>query len=179
VNDFADWANFYVITGSAGAALVGIQFVIVTLVTSLRVRTTHDSIKAFSTPTIVHFGGALLVAAIMTAPWPSLLSRSIALEVCGLAGVAYAIIIVIRTRRQTVYAPVWEDWLWHAILPCVVYGSLVAAAILLHTSHVVGMFVVGGATLGLLFIGIHNAWDAVTYIVVERQDESAGVRGEG
>ena len=28
------------------------------------------------------------------------------------------------------------------------------------------LFVVGGAVLGLLLIGIHNAWDTVTHVVV-------------
>jgi hypothetical protein len=30
------------------------------------------------------------------------------------------------------------------------------------------LFLIGGMTILLLFIGIHNAWDAVTYIAVER-----------
>lgn len=36
------------------------------------------------------------------------------------------------------------------------------------------MFTIGAAVLLLLFIGIHNAWDTVTYIVVERLPEREG-----
>jgi hypothetical protein len=33
------------------------------------------------------------------------------------------------------------------------------------------LFVVAGATLGLLLVGIHNAWDTVTHIVVQGSRE--------
>jgi hypothetical protein len=52
------WGNFYVIVGSAGAALVAIQFVVITLIAAMRLRPTPDSISAFGTPTVVHLAGA-------------------------------------------------------------------------------------------------------------------------
>jgi hypothetical protein len=61
---------------------------------------------------------------------------------------------------------VWEDWLWYAILPCSVYAALALAAIFLHTTAQLAEFVIGVVGLGLLLIGIHNAWDSVTHIVV-------------
>jgi hypothetical protein len=42
------------------------------------------------------------------------------------------------------------------------------AAILLPRSPAPSLFVIGGAALLLLFIGIHNSWDTVIYIAVER-----------
>ena len=85
----SEWANFYVIVGSAGAALIGIQFVVITLVAGMRERPPNDSVNAFATPTVVHFAGALLISAIMSAPWRSLFSASTALALCGLAGLTY------------------------------------------------------------------------------------------
>ena len=41
--------------------------------------------------------------------------------------------------------------------------ALSAFAALAHTRE--GLFGVGAATLLLLFVGIHNAWDSVTYHV--------------
>ena len=38
-------------------------------------------------------------------------------------------------------------------------------------ASVTAVFVVGGAALLLLFIGIHNAWDTVTYHVFVRRRE--------
>jgi hypothetical protein len=169
------WQSFYVIVGSSGAALIGVQFIVITLIAAMRLRPTPDSLSAFATPTVVHLAGALLVSAVMSAPWRSLISTSIALALCGLGGLAYGAIVSHRARRQTFYQPVWEDWLWYAILPCSVYAALALAAVFLRTTTQLAEFVIGAAALALLFIGIHNAWDSVTHIMVAgSHDEATG-----
>ena len=170
------WESFYVIVGSAAAVLVGLQFVVITLVAEIRPRTSEASVSAFGTPIIVHLSSALLIAAVMCAPWPSLGGPAIALTLCGLAGIVYVAIVTNRARRQAEYQPEWEDWLWHTILPGVVYAALAVAAPFLRGVTSVGLFIVGGAALGLLFIGIHNSWDTVTYIVLTRRGASSHER---
>jgi len=54
-----------------------------------------------------------------------------------------------------------EDWLWFAIFPCGSYAGLALAAILLPAATHLALFVLRGATLVLLFVGIHNAWDSL------------------
>jgi len=46
-------------------------------------------------------------------------------------------------------------------------------ALLLSTAAQPGPFMIGAAALALLLIGIRNAWDAVTHIVVTRADSDA------
>jgi hypothetical protein len=167
MNPVSAWQNFYVIVGSSGGALIGIQFVVIVLIASTRRRTDVATISAFGTPTVVHFGGALTISAIMSAPWPSLFATSVVLTICGVGGLIYAAIVFHRAHRQTIYKPVSEDWLWYAILPCSIYAALTVAALLVRTTTQVALFVVAGAALSLLLIGIHNAWDTVTHIVVE------------
>jgi len=82
-------------------------------------------------------------------------------------GVGYVFIVFRRTRRQTDYQPVLEDWLFHTVFPLVSYSALVVGAILLLGDPVLALFVIAGATVLLLFVGIHNAWDNVTYIAIE------------
>jgi hypothetical protein len=90
------------------------------------------------------------------------------LGLCSLGGVIYVVIVLRRARQQTDYQPVLEDWLWHTVLPLVSYTALVAAAMVLPGNPASALFVISAATLLLLFIGIHNAWDAVIYIAIER-----------
>jgi len=92
-----------------------------TLIASRRLRPTAESLEAFGTPTVVHLVGTLLVSAIMSAPWRSLFPASVVLVMCGAGGIAYGAIVIRRARRQTFYKPVWQDWLWYALLPCGVY----------------------------------------------------------
>jgi hypothetical protein len=68
------WESFYVIVGTSGAALTGLQFVVVALVADSRTRSSSPEIEAFATPTIVHFCAVLLLAAVLSAPWHALSS---------------------------------------------------------------------------------------------------------
>jgi hypothetical protein len=160
------WETFYVIVGSSGAALTGLQFVVIALIAESRAEATLRQIDAFGTPTIVHFCAVLLLSAILSAPWQGLSPVSLALGTLGLGGVIYGVIVVLRARSQTGYQPVFEDWLWHAILPLIAYALILISAILLRSYPHRVLFVVGATALLLLFIGIHNAWDTVTFIAV-------------
>ena len=159
------WESFYVITGSAAAVLTGLQFVVITLGAQMN-RGNVEANRAFGTPTIVHFGAVLLIAAIMSAPWPSLFGIALVLGLCGVAGLLYAAVILRTVRRQTLYTPVLEDWVWHFTLPPLAYATLLGAAITVQSTPTISLFVVGGTVLLLLFVGIHNAWDSVTFIAL-------------
>ena len=172
------WESFYVIVGSSGAALTGLQFVVIALIAESKKRSTAQQIDAFGTPTIVHFCAVLLVSAILSAPWHGLASVSLALGACGCVGVVYGVIVVRRARRQTGYRPVWEDWLWHAVLPLIAYALLLVLAILLPSHPQRVPFVIGATALLLLFIGIHNSWDTITYIAVEGLQSPKEPEGE-
>ncbi len=167
------WETFYVIVGSAAAALTGLQFVVIALVAESRRQSSGGEIGAFGTPTIVHFGAVLWVAAVLSAPWRGLAGASIVLAITGAAGAGYAGLTFLRARRQTGYVPVLEDGIWHTALPFVAY-SLVLGAGLGMVRHATGaLFGVGGAAVLLLFIGIHNAWDTVTFVALGRLEAAA------
>ncbi len=161
------WDSFYVIVGSSAAALTGLQFVVMTLVAASNRPGGPKEIAAFGTPTVVHFGAVLLVGAILSAPWSHLSGPALAIAVCGLGGLAYAAIIIRRAHRVRGYTPVFEDWLWHTMLPPLAYGALVLAALFLPRAPMGALFAIGGAALLLLFVGIHNSWDTVTYIATD------------
>jgi hypothetical protein len=167
------WEAFCLIVGGAAAALTGLQFVVIALVTEVQTARSLKEIDAFATPTIVHFSAVLLISAILTAPWHSLSGPGLSLGICGLAGVAYSGVVLYRARKQTGYTPVFEDWLFHTALPFVAYGILAVAAFDLGRDTEAVLFAVGASTLLLLFIGIHNAWDTVTWIAVEHSRRAA------
>jgi hypothetical protein len=166
------WQNFYVIVGSSAGALTGLQFVVIALVAEARSAGSMLEIRAFGSPTVVHFCMALLLSAIAAAPWLSLGSAAVAFGVCGLFGLLYSLTVIRLARRQTGYHPDAEDWAWYVLLPLAAYASLFVAAVFLegHTSG--ALFGIAGTALLLLFIGIHNAWDTVTYITTKHLGKS-------
>ena len=165
----SEWENFYVIVGSSAGALIGLQFVVMTLVADKQVATSETLGSAFGTPNIIHFSAALLLSALASAPWHGIGAVAVLLGLVGLSGLIYVVIVVRRLRSQTVYNPVFEDWLFHVLLPFAAYVALIVSALIASSRLGEALFAIGAAALLLLFIGIHNAWDAVTYHLLTRK----------
>lgn len=167
------WENFYVIVGSSAGALIGLQFVVLTLIASRPIGAgTAQAGHAFATPTIVHFGAVLLLAGMLSAPWQTIAPAAVLWGLLGLSGILYAAVVTRRMRRQGAYKPVFEDWLFHVLLPFAAYAILAVAAFAAGPRLREALFGIGAAALLLLFVGIHNAWDAVTYHVFESKPKA-------
>lgn len=164
----ADWANFYVIVGSAAAGLTGLTFVVVALVADARM-TQLSGVKTFMTPMIVHFCSALGLAALMCVPHLTPVSLGVCLDLVGVGGVIYSVRIITRMHgmRQT-YNPVFEDWLWNGFMPKASYWLLLIAGLMMSPHPVAALNMTALAAVMLLFIGIHNAWDLAVWITAER-----------
>jgi hypothetical protein len=167
----ARWGNFYLITGTAAAALTGLQFVVQTLFATDELRPPSPGdpeagIAAFGSPTVVHFGLALIISCVLCMPWPGPGSLRATLGVVGASATGYALIVLRRTLRQRSYDPVAEDWLWHVVLPSASYAAVLLAAIFFGDGADGPLFALAAATLLLLCAAIHNAWDTVTYLTV-------------
>lgn len=172
----APWSNFYTMAGSSAAALTGLMFVVITLVNRLEQRN-RDGIATFSTPTVVHFSAALFLSAALNAPWHLLVHPAILVGLVGLIGVIYNARLIRRTKRLTIYTPDFEDWSLYFFIPLLTYVVLLAGAIALPLAPVHALFVLAGCVVVLIFLGIRNAWDVVTYIAAaggSNTDDSAG-----
>lgn len=162
------WNNFYVIIGSAAGALIGLQFVALSLIAQRTAQRAADAGAAFATPTIVHFTSVLFLSALLCAPWQSITAVAVLCGLIGLNGVAYDVIVARRMRKQSAYQPVFEDWLFHAVLPFAAYGILTISPFAVRFHMRGALFGIGAAALLLLFIGIHNTWDGLVYHVFDR-----------
>src|SRR5262245_12075685 len=123
------WDSFYVIVGSAAGALIGLQFVVVTLLAQKPSTPVPEATAAFGTPTVVHLGAALLLSAHARAPWPTIVFPALLWGLMGLGGVVYAVIVIRRMRAQAAYIPEFEDWLFHIVLPTGAYALLALSAL--------------------------------------------------
>jgi hypothetical protein len=160
----AAWQSFYAMAGTSAAALIGLMFVVISLVQGRETARSRDGIATFSTPTVLHFGAALLVSAVLVAPWHSLVLAGVVVAVVGCYGVAYIVRVMVRTRRLTNYIADAEDWTYYTILPFVAYGVIFAGAIALMAVPAKALFAIAAGVVLLLFIGIRNAWDVVTFL---------------
>jgi hypothetical protein len=158
------WENFYVIVGTTAGGLTGLTFVVIALIRDAS-KVTPTGLGAFVTPTIVHFGGVLALAAFLSMPHQNRLSLSVGFGLAGVAGVIYCGFIAVGIRRQAVtYTPVLEDWLFNFIVPALVYALLLTAAVTIRLWPAATLFAVASAALVTLFVGIHNAWDIAVFM---------------
>ena len=162
--------SFYVIVRSAARALIGLQFVVMTLVAERPPLRATEAGTTFATPTFVHLSiSARLCSRQRFCALHGERSTFPALwGLMGFAGVACAAIVARRMRGQAVYKLEFEDWLSHVALPLAAHATLTLSAFAALSYAREALFGVGAATLMLLFIGIHNAWDSDAYHVRSR-----------
>jgi len=166
---FPSWETFYVIVGSSAGALTGLMFVVIALVADFG--GSEQQIAAFGTPPVMHFSAVLLLSAIVVAPWPAVLGARLSLMAFAAAGTVYMVIVTRRAHRQSGYKPVFEDWLFHTVLQFAAYAGVLVAALALPRRTSFFLFLIGASAMLLLAVGIHNAWDTVTYIVIARWEK--------
>ena len=165
------WVPFYSVIASAAAALTGLMFVVLTLVATLDRAASRDGIAIYSTPTVVHYAVVLFLSAVLCAPWRTFAGPAIVLAVAGLGGMLYETVLAVAARKLSAYDPDAEDWVWYSVLPLAGYGMIVVAAALLFTGRELALYTSAAGAILLVVVGIHNAWDIVTYLALPRNGE--------
>jgi hypothetical protein len=166
----SNWQNFFMIIGTAAATLTGLMFIVITLIAGIDVHipTVNAGISAFNTPTVVHFCSVLLLAVILSAPWQAFASVSLLLGLLGLGEVIYLITVIRRMRRIPGYQTPLRDRLWYSAVPLSAYFVLIVSAITLPVNPALVLYIISAVMVVLLFTGIRNAWDLLTYLAVDR-----------
>ena len=182
VLSLAEWENFYVIVGSSAGALTGLTFIVITIAADLPGSATARlvGLRAFTTPTAVHFGAALWIAALMSMPGHTRLSLMLCLGATGLIGTAYCGYVArLIVDARLGYKPVLSDWVWSLLLPLATYLLLLIAAMLMRAHLLMALDTVAAVGLLLLLLGLHNAWDVVVWITTERHTRKAPDQKQG
>ncbi len=160
-----DWRDFYVMGGTAAATLVGLMFVFASIGANQLARRNLGAMRAFITPTVVHFGAALLVCLVSIMPGHSERSLSGVLGVGALIGVAYCCQILLLILRRFAAGLAWEDRLFYALIPFAGYLLLLASAALELDQRPADANVLAGiAIIVLIGAGLRNAWDMTVWM---------------
>ena len=87
MKEFGEWDSFYLIVGGAAGALIGLQFVVLTLIAERNNDASPQAGRAFSTPTVLHFSVVLFLAGIVPIPGTTVMAHLI--ENSGADGVKF------------------------------------------------------------------------------------------
>jgi hypothetical protein len=164
------WSNFYYLVGSAAAGLIGLMFVIMTLMVGVERSRILRATAMYMTPTIVHFAIVFTISAITMAPGIGLSEAAMIIGFVALLGLACAAraIVGFSTPRPGSQRPHWSDFWLYAALPTALYLGLLAASAGVWARAGWGSQTMAGLLLILLLLGIRNAWDLVSSMAPSR-----------
>jgi hypothetical protein len=157
---FRDWENFYLIVGSAAGALIGLMFVVATLMAGLEAKRVSRDARVFFTPIIFHFAVVVVISAIAVVPGMPAPAAGVIVVFCAVIGFAYSIATIFRLFAPgSEVPPIWSDKYLYGFVPAIAYLGLVCAAGAVWLAPGGAAYAIGATMLVLLLIGIRDAWD--------------------
>ena len=153
------WHEFYVLLGSAAAALVALLFVAVSIATSV-LTAEEDSrcnTRTFMSPVVFHYANIMFLSLTALVPTQTWQSFGLVIGLASIGNVIYACIVAVRVHRSS-FSDL-ADSIDYGAIPVVCYASGLLVAPLLFRENSVGLDILAGAALLLLVINIRNAWD--------------------
>lgn len=171
---FRGWENFYLLVGSAAGALIGLLFVVVTLTAGSERARIQRGQALYMTPTVVHFAAVLSIAALAMVPGVAPGVVGGLLITTGLAGGVYG--GVTAWRIQAGGSEHWSDVWFYGCLPATAYLALAGCGGGVLMAAGPATYAVAALGLTLLFIGVRNAWDLVTWLAPRRSADPADPR---
>ncbi len=160
--------SFFIVGASAGATLIGLLFVAISLGAGLSTPQGLDATRAFLTPTLILFGGVLFECMAVLPPWPSAWPVGIILGLCGLTGLIRQIQVILKQRKLNFDSLDWLDWTQFSLVPILGYASLIAGAAGLIAEKSFAPYAIAGAITLLLLAGIYGAWSVTLWIARNR-----------
>ena len=154
-----DWSGFFTMTGTAGATLVGLLFVAVTLGTGLPTARKLDIAHLSLTPALYSFAGVLLQSMVMLAPWRSTLPHGVLFVVMGIGGWIYRSHAV-RVRRNLHLKAIHStlDRIFHNVAPIAASIILTCGGAGLIAGETFAPSAIAGSTTLFLISGIYRTW---------------------
>jgi hypothetical protein len=153
-----EWHDFYVLVGTAGATLLALLFVAVSLGAGLLTEERQSATRTFMSPVVVHFTSVFFLAAVALFPWHQakiFAALIAATAVIGAIISTYITIAVVRTDLTNYL----EDYFAYGVLPDLAYLALLAAAVAIYLEKDIGLDALAGALLLLAIVNIRNAYD--------------------
>ena len=178
---FEGWDNFYFMIGSAGAGLVGLLFVVVTLTPGGDRSRVERGQRMYMTPIALAFALVLSISAVAVAPGLSRWESGALIAVLAAAGLVNGVkatIALAQPRPEIVEPPHWSDFWMYGVAPTAIYAGLILAALGAGAGLVGAVDGLAALVLALLLVCLRNAWDLVTWIAPLRASNGQTPSGQ-
>ncbi len=158
------WHDFYILVGTAGATLLGLLFIAVSLGAGFLSEEKTAPTRAFYSPVVIHFASVLFISAIVLVPTHRSAYFAALIGACAVTGFAVSLYVTVQLLSHD-WTHYKQDHVSYALLPAVAYLVLLIAAAMIWTENELALDFLSGALLLLLLINIRNAWDLMLSMV--------------
>ena len=101
-SEWHDWHDFYMLLGTASAALVALLFVAVSIGASFLTPERSVATRTFMSPVVFHFSTLLLISLIAMVPSHTALSLAIGIAVVAVGGLGYTTVVLVGLARASI-----------------------------------------------------------------------------
>ena len=163
---FERWGEFYLLAGSAAAVLIGLIFVVVTLMSDRPRSSVLTGSKLYMGPVVLQVSFVLALSAAALTPGISARAFAALAAVVALWGLVRGVqsIVGIGALKGTPGAPHWTDRWFYGVFPSLLYVALAAGAAGLWGRQGWAVHGVAAVTTAVLLLSIRNEWDLVTWL---------------
>jgi hypothetical protein len=159
---FEHWGEFYLLAGSAAAVLVGLIFIVITLMGDRSRSSVLAGSRLYMGPIVLGVSFVLALGAAALTPG---LGRAGFSAICGIValwGLARGVISILGIRRLTEVH--WTDVWFYGVMPSALYLSLGVVAVAFWKGWPYAHYGVAAVVIAVLLLAIRNEWDLITWI---------------
>jgi len=162
------WHEFYLLVGTAAAALVALLFVAASIGAGFLTADRAAKSRTFMSPVVLHFTAVLFACMIGLVPSHTHASLGLIISASANGAAVYTTIILIRVLKD--HSIDLTDRLAYGISPIIGYAAgLVSGGLFLLGSHR-APDVLASAVIWLLIVNIRNAWDLMLFFTAKHAD---------
>ena len=162
---FKDWSEFYLLAGSAAAVLIGLIFVVISLMQDRSRSSVLAGSKLYMGPIVLGVSFVLILSAIALTPGVEGKEVAAIIALVALWGLARGILSFLGILRLLSNGEVhWTDPWFYGAIPSLVYLALGGVALAFLKGWNWAHEGLAAATTAILLCAIRNEWDLITWI---------------
>ena len=168
---FEAWSDFYLVVGGAAAVLLGLIFVVVTLMHDRPRSAVLYGSRLYMGPIVLHMCFVLVLSAAAVTPgMSSHVFAAIAVVVAfwGVARGVYSTRGLTRLRKIGEDEVHWTDVWYYGLVPLALYVALAAVAVSFWSGWADAPYAVAVVIVCLLLLSVRDEYDLVTWLAPKR-----------
>jgi len=170
---FEHWGEFYLVTGGAAAVLIGLIFVVVTLMQDKPRSTMVSGSRLYMGPIALHLSFVLVLTAAALAPDITPAQYALVALAVALWGTYRGIVstVGIARHRWAEDPPHWTDKWFYGVFPTILSLGVAEVAWAFWAGESWAVDGVAAVVTAILLLAIRNEWDLVTWLARSKGPE--------